>query len=141
MIACTDRRPAGADEQNTLNITCHPTRVCLTRFLAAVLLAPGLVSPAVSGDLELVHDGIARTYQLYVPSSYSKDVPVPLLVVLHGRSGNGESMATLTEFNVRADEHGFIVVYPDGVDNAWNYVHGIPATGRVLMIPGSCSSS
>ena len=74
----------------------------------------------------LNHDGISRAYNLYVPSSYDGVEAVPLLLVLHGRSGNGQRMADLTSFNQRAEEHGFLVVYPESLAGSWNYLQGIP---------------
>lgn len=98
----------------------------IPRFLCALLPALAAVSPAAGEAVALRHDGAERSYQLYVPASYSDATPAPLLLVLHGRSSSGVRMARLTEFNARADEHGFIVAYPDGLDQAWNYVHDIP---------------
>ena len=48
-----------------------------------------------------------------------------MLVVLHGRSSNGQRMADLTRFNLRADKYGFVVVYPEVRRKQWNYLHGI----------------
>jgi polyhydroxybutyrate depolymerase len=42
------------------------------------------------------------------------------VLALHGHGGTGKSMNLLTGFNNLAEEAGFIVVYPDGVDRAWN---------------------
>src|SRR5690606_2690238 len=79
------------------------------------------------------HGGLKRSYYLHVPAGIDPlsqvATPadrVPLVVVLHGRGGNGPSTADLTGFDEVADENGFIVVYPTGVDNQWNYVDGIP---------------
>ncbi|MBS0375971.1 MAG: prolyl oligopeptidase family serine peptidase [Proteobacteria bacterium] len=64
--------------------------------------------------------GRDRTYRLYVPARPA--ARAPLLVVLHGGGGGGAGMEALTGrgFNRRADEAGAIIVYPDGVDHAWN---------------------
>lgn len=68
----------------------------------------------------LAFGGRERTYRLYVPSRLAP--AAPLLVALHGGGGGGASMEALTGrgFNRRADEVGALVVYPDGVDHAWN---------------------
>ncbi len=76
-------------------------------------------------QLTLNHDGESRSYQLYIPSTYDKSEPAPLVMVLHGRSSNAKRMADLTRFNSRADKHGFVVVYPEGMQKQWNYLHGI----------------
>lgn len=94
--------------------------------LYACTLALSMVTNASAGEYHLLHEGIERAYDLYVPPSYESQSAAPLVLVLHGRSGNGERMADITGFNARADDLGFIVAYPEGLDRAWNYVHGIP---------------
>lgn len=92
---------------------------------AAVLLLAVATLATANGELRLTHDGAERTYHLHVPASYETGSPVPLLVVLHGRSGNAARMEELTDFDSRADQHGFMVVYPETIKGAWNYLHGI----------------
>lgn len=59
---------------------------------------------------------LLRSYRLYVPSSYQPDTPLPLVVVLHGRPDNSLGIATITEFNEYAEQYGFAVLYPDGIN-------------------------
>jgi polyhydroxybutyrate depolymerase len=95
--------------------------------IITVLLA-GIVSQYGQAEQSrqlLDQDGVAREYQLYIPPSYQKSQLSPLLIVLHGRTSNGQRMADLTSFNSRADKYGFVVVYPEGIHNQWNYLHGI----------------
>jgi polyhydroxybutyrate depolymerase len=40
--------------------------------------------------------------------------PVPLVLVFHGGTGNAKNAAQMTGFNTLADQHGFLVVYPNG---------------------------
>lgn len=99
------------------------------QLLVAILL--GIVTLAANADqieLELEHDQVTRSYLLYLPASYQQGTALPLLLALHGRSGNGQRMARLTAFNPRADKHGFIVLYPQGIENQWNYLHGLSAS-------------
>jgi len=78
-------------------------------------------SGAVSEPQSVAYDGLERTYSLYVPSTYDETRPVPLVVALHGGGGTGQKMIELTvDLNDLADEAGFIVVYPDGVEKHWN---------------------
>lgn len=65
-------------------------------------------------------DGETRTYTVYVPSSWSAVVHLPLLISLHGLTQTGNEMMAFTGFNNLAEEYGFIVVYPDGLLNSWN---------------------
>ena len=67
-----------------------------------------------------------RFYRIYVPPSYDGSEPVPLVLAFHGSTGMGSNFkpSTIlwfyrdtffedyTDFNEKADEEGFIVVYP-----------------------------
>jgi len=75
----------------------------------------------------IFHDGIERTFLLYVPSSYDENKSYPLLILLHGGGGTGESMVKLTRggFNTLAEKEDFIIAYPDGIENHWNDGRGL----------------
>ena len=98
-----------------------------TKSILAPVLFAGTVFFGVQrlsanpGDTKhsIIADGRERTFQLHVPSSYDGSVPVSLVLALHGRLGNGEGQERLSHFDKGSDEHGFIVVYPDGLDRSW----------------------
>ncbi len=58
--------------------------------------------------------GIARKYLLYVPKSYDKTKPTPLVISIHGFIEWPAHQMQISHWNKLADEHGFIVVYPSG---------------------------
>jgi polyhydroxybutyrate depolymerase len=66
----------------------------------------------------------ARTYNLYIPPNYDPETPTPLVMLLHGKTANGASQAYTSDMNQLAAREGFIVIYPDGIDNQWNYGRG-----------------
>lgn len=68
----------------------------------------------------LTVDGLIRTYTVHIPVMYDESTPAPLIIALHGGGGSAEKMANLTNFNALSDTEGFIVVYPNGVENHWN---------------------
>ncbi len=79
-------------------------------------------------------EGQARSYILYVPSSYDPARPMPVVMTLHGRFSTGAGTAGYTGMNEIAEREGFIALYPDGLlnrdatypyDFGWNYVHGV----------------
>ncbi len=76
----------------------------------------------VSGDNygELHDQGKLRTYYFYTPKSYNRERPMPLVLVFHGDDGSGESISKVTHFNKLAEQKGFIVVYPDGINEKWS---------------------
>jgi len=69
----------------------------------------------------MIHDGITRSYRVHIPSTFNEYSA--LVFVLHGGGGTGEHTEeelTQYRFNDLAGQHGFIVVYPDGLENRWN---------------------
>jgi polyhydroxybutyrate depolymerase len=85
----------------------------------ALILALGAACTRANSDDSIPVDGRTRTYVLHVPAAYSANKAAPLVIALHGRLGDGHGMATLTHFDKVSDEHGFLVVYPDGLHRGW----------------------
>ena len=54
----------------------------------------------------------SRTYKVYVPARES-DAPRAMVVMLHGCTQSADDFAAGTQMNRLADEHGFLVVYPE----------------------------
>ena len=63
----------------------------------------------------LVSSGEKREYLLYVPRSYDRSKPTPLVISMHGAGLWGASQRDISGWNDLADRKGFIVVYPSGV--------------------------
>jgi poly(hydroxyalkanoate) depolymerase family esterase len=93
---------------------------------------PGLPGPAVvpAGGrfVERSYAGPAggRAYKLYVPSGYTGEGEVPLVVMLHGCTQNPDDFAAGTSMNELAETHTFLVAYPAQAQNAnmqkcWNW--------------------
>jgi len=87
----------------------------------ATTFGPGKVSIS-DGSKEFLYQGKAQTYYLHTSKSYKLDYSMPLVVVFHGSGGSGKSIADVTRFNELADQKGFIVVYPDGINHRWNQI-------------------
>lgn len=64
--------------------------------------------------------GLSRTYILHVPASYTGEAPVPLVVDFHFLFGTGALERDGSGYLQLSEEEGFIVAFPDGIDNAWN---------------------
>jgi len=95
----------------------------LGKWLPTLLLAFLMVYPAWAGESSetLTHDGLERTYRLYVPGSYDGSTPVPLVIALHPSGGDGAIMAGITGFDNLAEGESFIVAYPEGPYQYWDY--------------------
>ena len=65
-------------------------------------------------------DSLTRSFHFYVPVDLASDPAV--IFAFHGSRGDGRMMrrAMYFEFDRLADEHGFVVVYPNGYRNHWN---------------------
>lgn len=79
--------------------------------------AHALASAGVDTAGALEFGGLNRTYQLYVPANVEH--PAGLVINLHGAGMTGQQQASLTNYNAVADQHGFAVVYPEGIDLSW----------------------
>lgn len=101
--------------------------------MAAWLLLALLALPARAGLVEssLEWDGLRRTYAVYSPEGLSG--PMPAVFALHGGRGGGKQLRqhTSRRFEALADEKGFLVVYPDGLDQHWNDGRGQPGAASV----------
>lgn len=112
-----------------------------TRVIGAVLILVGL--PAVLALSEafswyvrnrnngsIVSSGRKREYLLYVPRSYDRSKPTPLVISMHGAAGWPTQQRNLTEWNRLAESQRFIVVYPSGIQD------GGPRVWHVGRNPG-----
>jgi polyhydroxybutyrate depolymerase len=64
--------------------------------------------------IALQHDGLTRSYDVHVPAKAVGASNVPVVMVLHGGSGDGPSMRQMSLMDAYADYYGFISVYPNG---------------------------
>ncbi|MBL8794597.1 MAG: dienelactone hydrolase family protein [Planctomycetia bacterium] len=55
-----------------------------------------------------------RSYLVHIPKGYDPKKPTPVVLALHGAAMNGPMMAPFCGLSAKADEGGFIVVYPSG---------------------------
>jgi polyhydroxybutyrate depolymerase len=76
--------------------------------LAADPLGPGDHTRKIS------FDGIERNYLVHVPPQYDPARPTPVVLVFHGGGSNAQQMMRFCGMNKKADEAGFIAVYPNG---------------------------
>lgn len=63
--------------------------------------------------------GLERTYLYHVPASAPASGERMLVISLHGRGGTGAQQEDMTALSTLSEQHGFIAVYPDGIDKSW----------------------
>ncbi len=99
------------------------TALVLTACSAAIQNALGLPPDApASGSIQgqITSGGLVRHYLLHVPASYQAGTPAALIFNFHGYDSNSAQQESLSGMSAKADEAGFIVVYPDGISKGWS---------------------
>lgn len=69
--------------------------------------------------------GQEREYVLYVPWSYDRAKPTPLIITMHGALLGPAAQMGISQWNRVADKHGFIVVYPAGLTSGVGLASGV----------------
>lgn len=69
------------------------------------------------------HDGLSRSYILYVPQTYTPGEPAPLIINLHGYTSNAFEQMNYGDFREISDTAGFLIVHPQGTVDAFGNTH------------------
>src|SRR5262249_31621671 len=92
-------------------------RMSFTNLYFSWWLRPGATRSITVG-------GLNRSYIVHVPKGYDQKSPMPVVLALHGATMNGSMMAWFSGLNRKADEAGFLAVYPNGTGThssfTWN---------------------
>jgi polyhydroxybutyrate depolymerase len=96
------------------------TTLACDRLMAAQTStpSPSNTPPVVISKNEILSSGEKRHFLLHVPPIYDGD-PTSLVVSFHGYGSNSAHQEKLSGMSAKADEAGFIVVYPDGNQATW----------------------
>jgi len=101
----------------------HSRKRVLGAVLALITLPAALaLTEAVTFSVKnrnngsIVSSGERREFLLFVPRSYDRSRPTPLVISMHGAGGRPAQQMTLSGWNRLAESEGFIVVYPAGAD-------------------------
>jgi polyhydroxybutyrate depolymerase len=79
-------------------------------------------APLQPGDSNgsLQFGGTARSYILHVPTGYTGKTPIPLVVDYHPILATNTFEEGNSGYKALGDTEGFAVVFPQGIDDAWN---------------------
>ena len=83
--------------------------------LLVLVFNPGLSFGGVE-EKTLIVDGAARQYLVYVPEGVKPNAP--LVLVFHGYTGTARQTMAYSGMNEQSDQHGFLVTYPQGAEDA-----------------------
>lgn len=85
-------------------------------------------APGQFTALSFANNAGMRAYKLYIPSEYAErpGKSFPLIIMLHGCTQNPDDFAAGTRMNTLAEQHGFLVAYPEQTGKAngsrcWNW--------------------
>jgi polyhydroxybutyrate depolymerase len=88
-------------------------------LLAVIALASANVSAAATEVRQIVVNGEARSYRLFLPPSLDT-APVPVVIALHGAVQTAAEFEADLGLNRIAHREKFAVVYPEGNNRVWD---------------------
>jgi len=98
-------------------------KIKLMKTVLFIFSAILLFANSLSAQIDSIFDqGVYRTFITRLPADYSTANEYPLVLNLHGRTSSAAEQQILTQFDGVADSEGFVVVYPDGIDNTWTTI-------------------
>ena len=65
-------------------------------------------------ELDISVAGQNRSYLLHVPENFNQEIPVSLIIVLHGAFSTAGHIEEQSGFSDLSDREGFLVAYPNG---------------------------
>lgn len=91
----------------------------------ALALTGHVVSGAAPTSETIEFGGRQRTALVHSPARPASGGAPALMISLHGRGGTGRSQERTSGLSELADQAGFIVAYPDGIERSWNDGRGL----------------
>ena len=101
-------------------------------YLTILLLACCIGMASAQDDKPLIPDynnagfafgGFDRTYSYVTPDNYDASKSYPLVVVFHGAGSTGIDMMSHTGLKELAAKNGYIIAFPDGIEQGWGYLN------------------
>ncbi len=83
----------------------------------------GKPSPPTDRLWRVSHDGVERSFRVFVPPSYASHRSMPVVLNFHGVANDAWTQVLLSGMESKAEEVGFIAVHPEGralPSTSWN---------------------
>jgi polyhydroxybutyrate depolymerase len=103
------------------NSYIYPMKNTFILILLLVACSSANAQQTINGSIQ--HNGLTRTFILYVPANYTGLTNVPLLFNFHGYGSNASQQMSYGNFRPIADTAGFIIVHPQGTLDNSNTTH------------------
>ena len=89
-------------------------KIAAVAFVSALLLCrPAVAAEPVKETMTFA--GMQRQYTLYTPDNLPPRAG--LIIAMHGYSSSAQNIMAYSGLNALADEHGFVVAYPQGTED------------------------
>ena len=108
-----------------MNRPIHGLVVVIFAVVAASAVRGAEEPPAEQSALPRIRPGdhnftirvgeMERRYTVHVPPGYDGQQAVPVIIMLHGGGGTGRAAATETGWGAKADQAGFLAVFPEAL--------------------------
>ena len=85
------------------------------RHSALYLVMLFIGTAASAQNITFPHDGLNRQYRIHFPDQVAENAP--LIMALHGYSGNNNEMMNNYGWTELSDERGFVVAFPNGTQD------------------------
>jgi len=133
--------PSGKINETAMALPNRLLRIAVVLLVIVLAVMLATRKAHSNGQRSITVDGRKRTYELHLPHPYDSSRPAPLVLVLHGRLGDGHGTAGLTHFDKVSDAHGFLVVYPDGLQRSWADGRGFTSSDKNGIDDGTFMSA
>lgn len=100
----------------------------MKKLLPLLLLCCALLG-ANAQTYQINYEDTTRNFIVHVPPSYTAGQHLPMVFNLHGYTSNAIQQQVYSGMDATADANNFIVVYPNGLGNAWNSGFSLPYNG------------
>ena len=98
-------------------LACSEPTSKITDTTETVIEAQPELEPPENGVNTFEHDGLERRFRIHIPENIQEGAS--LVIVMHGFTSSARVIEGYSGMNTLADEHGFVVVYPQGTKDDW----------------------